>query len=304
MLIGYQQVHLANYFGMANGIGGLLAIVSTVALKGSLVTMMAAYCAATMVGSLSLNVWLLGWQRPWIRPLPRCFALGTVRTLFGQGILFFVLQLTGLVIFNSDNLVISHFLGAAEVTPYSIAWRMTSYAVLLQQLTVPSLWPVFTEAYGKGQIDWVRSTYEATTRRVLGAVSGAALLVGLFGRLVIRLWAGAAAVPRAELLWLMAGFAVLQATTTNQAVLLTATGRLRLEAIVGALAAIMNLWLSIVLVQRIGSVGVILATILSFLVFMVVPQEWEVRRVLEGRYLPTRRPEMPSELHVEVPVLS
>ena len=224
--------------------------------------------------------------------------------MFGQGILFFVLQLTGLVIFNSDNLVISHFLGAAEVTPYSIAWRMTSYAVLLQQLTVPSLWPVFTEAYGKGQIDWVRSTYEATTRRVLGAVSVAALLVGLFGRFVIRLWAGAAAVPRAELLWLMAGFAVLQATTTNQAVLLTATGRLRLEATVGALAAIMNLWLSIVLVQRIGSVGVILATVRAFLVFMGVPQEGEVRRVLEGRYLPTRRPEMPSELHVEVPVLS
>jgi len=93
-------------------------------------------------------------------------------------------------------------------------------------------------------------------------------------------------VPGPLLLWTLAGWAVLVTVTTNQALLLTATGRLRLEAGVAVIAAVANLGLSIVLVQRIGAEGVIVATILSFAVFMVVPQAWEVRRVLKGILLP------------------
>lgn len=89
--------------------------------------------------------------------------------------------------------------------------------------------------------------------------------------------------PNNLLLWLMAFFAFLMAPTTNQALLLAAVGRLRLKATVAVLAAVSNLLLSVYLVRRIGAEGVILATILSFAIFMVVPQAWEVRRVLRGR---------------------
>jgi O-antigen/teichoic acid export membrane protein len=84
----------------------------------------------------------------------------------------------------------------------------------------------------------------------------------------------------------MAAFNVIMAATTNQAFLLNATRRLRLEAIAAVLAAVSNLTLSIFLVQRIGPEGVISATIVSFLLFMIVPQQLEVNRALAGRYLP------------------
>jgi O-antigen/teichoic acid export membrane protein len=50
-------------------------------------------------------------------------------------------------------------------------------------------------------------------------------------------------------------------------------------------AAAANLVLSIVLVQQIGALGVIAATIVSYLLFVLAPQSWEVRRILKGRYL-------------------
>ena len=87
-------------------------------------------------------------------------------------------------------------------------------------------------------------------------------------------------------MWSMAFWAVLVSVTTNQALLLTATSRLRLESSVAVIAALANIGLSIYLVTRLGSLGVLLSTIGSFLVFMVGPQEWEVRRVLAGKYLP------------------
>ncbi len=53
----------------------------------------------------------------------------------------------------------------------------------------------------------------------------------------------------------------------------------------GTLAAILNLVLSVVLVKRYGPIGVLSATIISYLLFIVLPQTWEVRRILRGRYL-------------------
>jgi len=286
VLSGYQQVHLANYFSMTNSVLGLVAVVSVVLARGNIVHLMAAYCAAMVTGSVLLNVWLSGWHKPWIRAHPGKVSRSRMRGLFGQGALFFALQLTTLVVFNSDNLVITHYLGAAEVTPYSIAWRLTTYATMMQTILIPSFWPAFTEAYRKRELAWMRSTYNEMVRKTVLAVSAVALLIGLFGRPAIHLWAGPAAVPGPLLLWTLAGWAVLVTVTTNQALLLTATGRLRLEAGVAVIAAVANLGLSIVLVQRIGAEGVIVATILSFVVFMVVPQAWEVRRVLKGILLP------------------
>lgn len=285
VLAGYQQVHLTNYFAMVNSLLSLVAILGTIALHGTIVQLMASYCAAMLVGTLALNMWLCFWQRPWLLPRPRLAKFAIARKLFGEGFIFFIIQCTGIVVFSSDNLVVSHYLGPAQVTPYSFAWKIASYAAMAQAIMLPSLWPAFSEAYYKRQLDWVRSTYRAVARKSLLAVGILALLIGLSGRAVIRVWADGSAVPGARLLWLMAAFNVLMAVTTNQAFLLNATGRIRLEAVAAVLAAASNLTLSIFLVQRIGPEGVILSTILSFLIFMVIPQHLEVQRVLSGYYL-------------------
>lgn len=296
VLGGYQEVHLANYFGMANSVLSLIAIIGTVWLHGSLVTLMAAYSGALLFGTLGLNLWLCFWQRPWLRPSPWNVSRGIIRKLFGQGFLFFIIQLTGLVVFNSDNLVITHYLGAAAVTPYSTAWKLTQYAALLQGVLMPSLWPALAEAYHQRNMSWINSTYRSLRKKTQLAVGVVAVLMGLLGQWVIRVWTGGAIVPNHRLLWLMAFFAFLMAVTTNQALLLAAVGRLRLEAVVAVLAAVSNFVLSIYLVQRIGAEGVILATILSFAIFMVVPQAWEVRRILRGHYLEPQVDRFPNTL--------
>jgi O-antigen/teichoic acid export membrane protein len=283
VLAGYQQVHIANYFAMINSLLSLAAILGTIFLHGTIVSLMAAYCVALLLGTLALNVWVFLWQRPWLLPHPRFVNHKTIRTLFSQGFLFFIIQFTGLVVFGSDNLVITHYLGPAEVTPYSFAWRLTSYSAMVQVIMLPSLWPAFAEAFHKGDLGWIRATYNSVTNRSLVVVGSTALLFGLTGRALISLWGGAAAVPAHSIVWTMAAFNVVMAATTNQAFLLNAAGRLRIEAIVAVLAAASNLTLSVYLVQRIGAEGVILATLLSFLVFMIVPQHMEVKNVLAGR---------------------
>lgn len=284
---GYQEIHLANYFAAIASIMGLVAIVGTVLFHGSLVTLTASYCAATLVGTLLLNFWLVFWHRPAIAPVPQAVTRSIAREIFGEGSLFFLLQIHSLIIFNSDNIVIAHFLGPAEVTPYSVTWRLCSYASMFQTLLIPSIWPTFSEAYHRADLTWIRKTYSRIVHGSLLAVGAAAVLIGLVGRPVIRLWAGPAAVPNSFLLWLMCSWVILLACGLNQAVLLSATSRIRLQAAYSLIGAAANLALSIYLVRLIGSPGVLLGTLISYILFGLAPQGYEVRNILRGDYLST-----------------
>jgi O-antigen/teichoic acid export membrane protein len=75
---------------------------------------------------------------------------------------------------------------------------------------------------------------------------------------------------------------IICAFATNQACLMGATSRMGKQAISSSLAAIANLTLSILWVRTMGPAGVLLATIVSYIVFIVFIQAWEVRSILRG----------------------
>ena len=83
----------------------------------------------------------------------------------------------------------------------------------------------------------------------------------------------------------MCFWVILLAITVNQAALLAAAQQIGWQAVFATLTAILNLVLSIWLVRRFGTIGVLSGTVISYLLLVVIPQTWVVRRTLRGRYL-------------------
>ena len=194
---------------------------------------------------------------------------------------FFVLQISGLLIFNSDNLIVTHYLGPAQVAPYSIAWRLVGFAAIAQTLITPALWPAFSEAFTRGDLPWIRQTFRRTMALTMSIAAAGSLLFAFAGRWMIRIWAGRAAVPAEELLLLMCFWILISTFMSNTTTVLVAKGETRLLAWSGLAAAALNLALSIYWVQRIGTSGVILGTIVSYLILLVGPQTRKVYQVLK-----------------------
>jgi hypothetical protein len=92
----------------------------------------------------------------------------------------------------------------------------------------------------------------------------------------------------------MALWAIVSGFMTVESCLLAAVNRTRAQGVLSIVAGALNLGLSIVLAERIGAVGVIAGTILSYLVVLVVPQSLIVRDVLNG--LPDQSPEQRHQL--------
>ena len=80
----------------------------------------------------------------------------------------------------------------------------------------------------------------------------------------------------------MALWSIIAGFMTAQSCLLGALNRTRVQAVASVLAAIVNVALSIVLVVRVGSIGVILGTIISYLLVLVLPQSFAVIRVVRN----------------------
>ncbi|HTV09244.1 MAG TPA: oligosaccharide flippase family protein [Candidatus Aquilonibacter sp.] len=286
VLSGFQQTQITNYFNLLSSAMGLGAILVVMKIHGSLPVLMLMYSLALMTGTVVLNLWVNLWDRPWILPKPTAVDGGAIRGLLSSGMGFFLLQIAGLVVFNSDNLVISHYLGAVDVVPYSITWKVAGYASVLQASIFPSLWPAYAEAYERGDYRWVRRAFWTGTRLAMGAVAIAVTVLVLFGRPLIRWYAGPAAVPSEILLVAICGWTLMSTGMDLEACFLAAINRVRLQGALSVVAAGLNLALSIYLVKRIGSLGVILGTIISYTITLVVPQSWIVWR---GLYHPPQR---------------
>jgi O-antigen/teichoic acid export membrane protein len=289
ILAGYQEVHVGNVAVAAGTLASLAGLLAGIALRVSMPVLFVMSSGGVTVANLAALVGLLFWRKPWLRPKLLQVNWRVARELLGSGVGFFLIQIAGAVVFSSDNVVVSHYLGAAQVTPYSVTWRLVGLSAVAQGLVFPALWPAYAEAYAKGEYKWMRSAFRATLRISLVLNLGFAVLLVGVGKPLIRWWAGAAAVPTSALLLAMAVWAVISGCMTVESCLLAAVSRTREQGILSLIAATLNLGLSILLVKRIGVVGVISGTILSYLFVLVVPQSLIVRTVLRENVSATQQ---------------
>lgn len=285
VLGGYQELHASNLFTAAGSVLSLLVVVAVIHFHGNLTFLVAGFAGSTVAANAACLLWICLFHKPWMKPWPRRISRGSVGRIFRSGSQFFVLQLAGLVVFNSDNIVISHYLSPSKVTPYAITFRLVGYILTLQTLITPALWPAYAEAYAKGHLSWIRLTYNRVRWiSVAGLTVGCSITLFL-GREIIRVWAGPQAVPSQMLITLMCLWIVLLAFATNQSCLMGATYRIGKQAIAAVANVLVNLTLSIIWVKTMGTNGVILATIVSVLIFIVGVQAWQVKKILRGDFL-------------------
>jgi len=264
ILMAYQEGMLANYWAAAGNIISLMGILIVTQMQGGLPWLVVGFSGAQLLVTAVSAIWLFGRHKPWLRPSPSAFDRQHWRRLFQTGVDFFFLQIVTLILFQSDNLVIAHFLGPEHVTGYSIVYRLFSYISMVQSLLLGPLWPAYGEAATRNDWAWIVKAL----RRSLGVsmVCFALLVVGLavIAQPLIAFWMGGKIAVSDTLVWLVAVWTIMSIWGNNFAFIQNGLGHIRIQTIVGICMAILNLALSIVWIQRIGVLGVISATIVAY----------------------------------------
>jgi O-antigen/teichoic acid export membrane protein len=280
ILAGYQELHRSNLLVAAGTVLNLAGLLVGIRLSFSMPLLFLLAMGWITLCNLAGLACLLFWRKSWLRPRLSYLSWRSALSLLGSGAGFWLVQISAAVVFSSDNLVVSHYLGPAQVTAYSVTWRLMGVAAILQGLLFPALWPAYAEAYARNDHAWLLRTFRMNLQATFALNLGFGLTFVVFGRTLIGWWAGAAAVPTLTLLIPMAAWTIISGCMTAESCLLAAVNRTRKQGVLSIVAAGINLALSVFLVQRIGAVGVITGTILSYLLVLVVPQTLIVRQVL------------------------
>jgi O-antigen/teichoic acid export membrane protein len=280
VLAAYQESALANLWNMAGSLGNLVALLAVIWFRGGLPWLVFGCFGLGLAANLACAVWLFGFHKPWLRPKVASIDPAFMRTLFSDGWKFFVIGAGWMVNWQTDNMVIAHFLGASQVTPYAVTFSLFAIATGLQTLAYPNLWPAYTEAYAQRDYDWIRKTLRSNFKFSLFTTTAIVGFLTIFGGEIIRLWAGAAAVPPFSVIIWMALWRLMLSTLLAGSCLLNATGHLKGMTVYGTVTAVLNLTLSILLARIYGITGVIAATVIAFAVANYLPTFLEVRSVL------------------------
>jgi O-antigen/teichoic acid export membrane protein len=277
---GYQEGFFTQIWIAAGNLLGLASLLVVIRYHAGLPYLVFAVGGAPVVTGLLNTVTVFGWQRPWLRPRLGSISRAVAGRLFRLGFLFFIMQIAGAISYQTDNLIIAQLRGATEVAQYAVPFRLFAVIPAVISMGIASLWPAYAEASSRGDVKWVRATLGRSLLLGLAIAVPANLLLMVLGRRMIRLWVGPEIVPSVRLLVGLATWAILVSICGPLGVFLNGIGIIRMQAICSVLMAAGNVPLSIYLTRRIGISGVVYGSILSTLVFTLIPYSFVVPRLL------------------------
>ena len=268
--LGFQEGYNNNLWQMGGNVVGLAGLLVAVHFRASLPWLVLTIAGAP-AGALVCNfVYQFGWVRPWLRPRIASFNWSTCHELLRTGLVYCSITIFAILGTGSDNIIIAHSCGSVAVAEYSVVQKLFSMLFMIHYITGP-LWPAFSEAHVRGDVQWMRSAFRRTTV-IATLLSGAGCLIFLvFGRDIIRLWVGPTVVPT---LCLLAGFAVwrftagMADTTTS---FLSIKPLLNTQLVISGVASVIAFSGKIVGARYYGIYGVIWATALTYGIFYTVP---------------------------------
>jgi O-antigen/teichoic acid export membrane protein len=204
--------------------------------------------------------------------------------LLGFSIYRFIWIVANQVIFYSDALVIGIFLGAGAITPYAIAVSLINYGRQIVFLLLDPFYPSAARMDARGDVAELKRLLIVGTRMALLVTLPLCLGYLFLGRQFITLWMGEAYADSAVILIVLtiAQFAAMPQYVST--LVLAGMAKHRPFAYVALGEGLANLVLSIVLVQKIGLIGVAWGTVVPSLLTNTVVVPLYTLRVLNMRY--------------------
>lgn len=126
---------------------------------------------------------------PFLAPKFRCFKKEYLKDLFSLSVMFFVLQIMGLVLFSLSNIIISNLFGPDQVTPYNIAYRYFSVILIFSNFILAPLWSATTDAYAREDYGWIRRCFSKIRRLVFSMSFVIAVMIAC-SSYVYKIWVG------------------------------------------------------------------------------------------------------------------
>lgn len=220
--------------------------------EGLFMAIAIANTAAPLIAFATAYIVTFGRLHPELRPQCRSVSWNVAKELITTGVKFFVLQVAGIVLFTSSNMLIQHLFSPEAVTPYQIAYRFFTIVMMVFGIVSTPFWSATTDAYERGDVQWIIDS----GRRLNLCLYGLYILIVVM--IVISPWFYAIWVGRQveiplQLTTAMALYTAVYITSIRYSTILNGCGKLHLQLVMTVGAAVLFIPLSIIAVKAFGT---------------------------------------------------
>lgn len=245
-------------------LGGVLFLSSV--SSSNLLLIACIYGSAMIITNLVASIVLYS-KYSELRPTIYDVSLKTGGSLVNLGVQFFIIQLCALVLFTTDNLIISNLYGAIDVTPYSAVNRLFNAIAMMFTALLAPIWSSVTKAKVENNYKWMRMLIRKLWMLMVPFFAGAFVLGFVFEPVAI-MWLGQALNFSPGLIILGVMYGLLTIWCNTYSYIANGLELMRPSIVVAVVQAIMNIPLSLFFAEALGwkSAGVLAGTVASMMV--------------------------------------
>ncbi|WP_207536413.1 lipopolysaccharide biosynthesis protein [Desertivirga arenae] len=213
---------------------------------------------------------------PQISHIKRNYAKG----LLNIGGKFFFIQIGALILFQTDNIILTQVLGPKEVAIFNVTYRLFYLIVAFFTIFMDPFWVAFADAYIKNDLSWIKNAFSKIYKVWLASIVLAVIML-LLSPYIYRVWVGESIKIDFLTSASMAIYAVAICWMTVHNYFINGVGKIRLQLILYGISALINIPIGVLFARWWGISGLVFSNILIVLV-MGMTFYFQCRRILNG----------------------
>jgi O-antigen/teichoic acid export membrane protein len=197
---------------------------------------------------------------PDFKPILDKTCMKNIREVWSFSLYALLANVSVLLVLKIDPIIVQGFLSLSMVAVYAIAAKIAEQLLLFNKQLSNALMPLISQSKGKGDEETIRKVLLDGSKYLLVIAFPMLGLVFVYAPDLVVLWVGKELAAAAPLLRILILAVLMSTLILNAANVLGMTGRHRLVAMALTSSALLNLGLSLVLIQTWGLTGVAWAT--------------------------------------------
>lgn len=228
--------------------------------KGNLVYLALAMGGTSIVTLVIANLWTFKTILKDYRPSVRFVKFRYAKDIMSLGINFFFLQILSIAFYQTNNLIISHYIGPEEVTVYNIAFKYMHVLPMAFTIILTPFWSAFTEAKVNEDYSWMISARKRLVQVLIGfGVLG--LIMVAVSPFVYSVWIKDVVIVPFTVTLLVYVYQMINMWGTLWTQLLAGLGKIRLQLICSSVCCLLYVPVCCYFCHKFGLTGLLTVSI-------------------------------------------
>ncbi|MBO5059263.1 MAG: MATE family efflux transporter [Prevotella sp.] len=195
------------------------------------------------------------------------------------GLQFFLIQLSCIALYSTDNVIINKLFDSQQVTKYAIITQVYNAGESIFSLILISLWSAVTYMATKEEWQWIKKEIRLI-QKIWIVFAGGVIAVSLFFNHIVQLWLGHDAMYyEPDIVSIFCIYTILMTFGAIYVNVTNGLGRIKMQLICSVISGIINIPLSVFFASwmNLGLLGIKLATLLClYCSIVLIPIDIEI----------------------------